>query len=212
MAEKYPSHSPYHYVLNNPFRFIDLNGAETYVDSSGNVISDMTVWDPDDPSVFLVTGSSGLMLLGELGGEIYADIILTNLLETNIEFAEGIWNPFTFRDLVKKGGAWDFKNNPQTIFGLGNTKDGTTFIFNGNTMEAQDVGNFHYGATGEATGLFPEWFMLYQAGRAQIDDGTSKAEWQKGRFTPPYGDNPRDQDWIKKGVQYYNDPKKRGSK
>jgi len=172
-----------------------------YVDSEGNVIKDIHVWDPDDPSVFLVQ-DKGMMLLGELGGEIYADIIFENLLKASVEFAEDIWNPFTFRELVQTGGKWDLKNNPETIWGLGNQLN-TTFVFEKMEMAAQDIGNFHYGVTGKATGLFLESFMLYEAGRAQIRDNNSRPEWQRGRFTPPYGDDPRDQRWVKSGFQYY---------
>ena len=65
--------------------------------------------------------------------------------------------------------------------------------------------------------------VLYQAGRAQITDKHSKPEWQKvevgkviyyldngtqlvvptSKPLPPYGDDPRDQEWIKAGFQYY---------
>jgi hypothetical protein len=57
-----------------------------------------------------------------------------------------------------------------------------------------------------------------------MDAGTSKSEWQKhervlvgasrsglvyaNQLLPPYGDDPRDQFWIKLGYQYYNSHKK----
>ena len=72
-------------------------------------------------------------------------------------------------------------------------------------MESQDVGNFHFGVAGKAAvfGLMPEWFMLYKAGEAQINDKTSRPEFQKGFLIPPYGDDPRDQAFIKQGFLYY---------
>jgi hypothetical protein len=72
-----------------------------------------------------------------------------------------------------------------------------------------DFGNFNYGAAGLATGLFAEETLLSEAGRAQIAAGTSKPEWgyPAGRFVgqgkPPYGDDPADQEMIKRGFAYY---------
>jgi hypothetical protein len=130
----------------------------------------------------------------------------------------------TFKDYVKTNGKWDLKSNKKTIYGLAN--DGKTqFYFQGKTMESQDIGNHHFGAVGKAYGLFSETFMLKQAGAYQIKSGTSKPEWQKYKTTykytfsktgtmikvpitemlPPFGDDPRDQSWIKAGFQYYND-------
>lgn len=70
------------------------------------------------------------------------------------------------------------KNNKNTIYGLGN--DGKTiFNFDGDKMEAQDIGNHHFGAVALAYGWFPsEKFILKQAGEYQIKSGTSKSEWQ----------------------------------
>ena len=64
--------------------------------------------------------------------------------------------------------------------------------------------------------------MLKQAGEAQIKAGTSKPEWQKyinvrvpvmtgdrviwkteKQMIAPYGDDPRDQSWIKSGFNYF---------
>ena len=94
-------------------------------------------------------------------------------------------------------------------------------------MESQDIGNHHFGVVGKAYGLFSEDFMFQQAGEAQKGAGTSKPEWQpvikitkdtyiehgmKVKTTeiiklPPYGDDPRDQDWIKAGFKYYKNIK-----
>jgi len=86
-------------------------------------------------------------------------------------------------------------------------------------MESQNFGNHHYGAVGKAYGLPAETLLIY-AGKAQIAAGTSLPQWQKYRTTttstpyggfntsrymlPPYGDNPRDQKWIKSGFNYYD--------
>lgn len=90
-------------------------------------------------------------------------------------------------------------------------------------METQDIGNHHFGAVSLAYGLFPEKFILVEAGAYQIKSGTSRPEWkvykEETRFDyskggtpipykakvmqPPYGDDPRDQAWIKSGFQYF---------
>nr|WP_162988847.1 hypothetical protein [Pedobacter schmidteae] len=71
--------------------------------------------------------------------------------------------------------------------------------------------------------MFPEELMLRQAGAAQMAAGTSLSAWQKYRITTstspygtttttktmlqPYGDDPRDQRWIKAGFRYYGSKK-----
>jgi hypothetical protein len=169
------------------------------------------------------TGAGGKDI-GELGGIINADNIIRNLLNKNIATAKDIDNPFTFKNLVKDHGDWDYKNTgDKTIFGLAeqNEKTGgiTQFKYYGLSMTAEDFGNFHFGVVGKATGLFPEQFMLEQAGEAQIKSGTSRPEWQIYRTEtvpiehrgttnvkiplPPYGDDPLDQKMIKMGFSYY---------
>lgn len=172
-----------------------------------------------------------LTSLGEIGKTIDVNNIYKNLLKANSETADDIQDPRTFRDYVRGGGEWDYKANEKTIYGLANqmANEGkvkqTEFLFLGKTMEAQDIGNHHFAVVGKATGLFTELFMLKQAGEAQMTGGTSKPEWQKYKTTlkyrynggttgsyveeremlPPYGDDPRDQNWIKEGYKYYNE-------
>ena len=80
-------------------------------------------------------------------------------MQKNSASAKKIWSPFRFRNLVKTNGEWDLKNNKKTIYGIAN--DGNTrFEFQGKMMEAQDIGNHHFGVVVEAYGLFPEEFAL----------------------------------------------------
>jgi hypothetical protein len=73
-----------------------------------------------------------------------------------------------------------------------------------------DFGNFNYGATGTALGLSQDT-LLRAAGWAQQragNSGTGEATPLTGVIlgmggTPAYGDDPKDQDWIMRGIQYY---------
>jgi hypothetical protein len=131
--------------------------------------------------------------------------------------------------LVKNKGEWDFKNNTKTIYGLANSFDKgneskTQFSFQGSNYTAEELGNFHYGATGKAVGIFGEQILLQKAGEAQVAAGTSRPEWQvfeerkmvvdrAGNAVPykvpapPYGDDPNDQAMIRRGFSFYDNNK-----
>jgi|SRR5215813_65807 len=94
-------------------------------------------------------------------------------------FKEQVRNAAGRVDDVRSGRSWDYKQ-------LG--------------PQFQNFGNFNYGATGAATGLFNDKTLFEQAGKAQIAAGTSKPEW-KG--PPLYGDDPQDHDMIKRGIEYF---------
>ena len=67
----------------------------------------------------------------------------------------------------------------------------------------QDFGNFNYGMTGSAAGI-PENILLRGAGWAQSRAGTSKPEFGKWwDINGGYGDDPNDQEQIKRGIQYF---------
>ena len=221
-AEKYPFSSAYSYCLGNPVKFIDFHGDSIFVNKIGTILRN----DKTDNLVYMSKDGKNIFL-GELGGKINIDEIYTNLLDEDSKDAKSIWSPFRFREKVKTDGVWDLKNDKNTIYGLGN--DGkTTFSFQGKNMESQDIGNHHFGVVAKAYNFFDEETILRQAGKYQIESGTSKPEWQIYKeeshtlvsptggiiFTkinvmqPPYGDDPRDQMWIKSGFDYYKEKKK----
>jgi RHS repeat-associated protein len=82
---------------------------------------------------------------------------------------------------VVPGGPWDYK-----------TRD----------ADYENFGNFNYGATGAALG-FSQDDLLYAAGRVQQYTGPTDPSWGTPSGGPPYGDDPRDQDMIRQGYQYY---------
>ena len=233
----------YAYANNNPVMLIDPTGMEgesIHLDKYGNVLKKV---DDGDNGVYVhqkatteadinkfynsKNTSAGGEKIGEIKGTLNINKIYTNVLNKNTKEAKKVYNPFTFRDYVKTNGKWDLKNNKNTIYGIGNDGE-TKFLFNNILMEAQDIGNHHFGAVALAYGLFPnEEFILKQAGAYQIKSGTSKPEWQiykeETRYNfsklenlipykekviqPPYDDDPRDQKWIKSGFQYFKNKK-----
>ena len=104
-------------------------------------------------------------------------------------------NLFAFRDAVRNRGPWDYKQQGG---------------------QYENFGNFNYGAAGAAWGFSAET-LKRQAGRAQMAAGTSKRGWQKyggrnnSRILPPYGDDPADQEWIQRGIDYAKSGGKMGT-
>lgn len=75
----------------------------------------------------------------------------------------------------------------------------------------EDFGNFNYGVVGAALG-FDKDLLLRAAGWAQLRAGTSMQlpswgqppKWILFGGKPPYGDDPRDQQMISNGFEYYH--------
>ena len=214
--EKFKALSPYSYSNNTPLLAKDPSGAEYYVDDRGWIQSDMKVNDQNDPSVYMVTSSGKQQYIGSMGGKINLDVILVNLIRDNAADLRASTTTLLtqgdqyrrlafFHEKVKTGGAWDLKNNKNSIVGLANLHhpDLYQFAFGGTSMRAQDVGNFHYGAVGVEGNVsltFKETLLLSAAGLAQVMNHTSKGmEWRNSYF-----DDPVDQYWIRQGFRYVN--------
>jgi len=82
---------------------------------------------------------------------------------------------------VRNGGAWDYKQL------------GSQYI---------PGGNFNFGAVG-ASLQFSDQVLLRGAGWAQVRAGTSDPTFGSPFGSSPHADDPVDQQWIKKGIQYY---------
>lgn len=98
-------------------------------------------------------------------------------------------NLLWFYDQVHNKGPWDYKQLDP---------------------DYADFGNFNYGATGAALGLSQDT-LLRAAGWAQtrsVNSGVGVAPSLSEAILgvgekPAFGDDPVDQDWIKRGIQYY---------
>ena len=98
-----------------------------------------------------------------------------------------------FYQKVRNKGDWDFKNNVYLPY----KKDGV--IVCGKSYSNAMPGNFHFGFVGAAAGI-PKSVLHYGAGKAQQRAGTSKEEyWCTG------GDDPEDYEFIRLGIQLFND-------
>lgn len=67
----------------------------------------------------------------------------------------------------------------------------------------QEFGNFNYGVVGTAAG-FGDAVLLRAAGFAQYRAGTSEPQFGTPLGLPPYGDDPEDQRWIRRGIDFYH--------
>ena len=214
LAAKYQSLSPFAFCDNNPINpinIIDAQGDSLLLDIYGGILRA----EGGNNHVYYQNGNE-LVFIGELGGKIDVSYIFNNLLEKNIHYAENMHNPMTLVNLVKPGGPWDYKNRIGTIWGRANYTRNTEFSFNGTVMSPDDIGNFHFGAVSKASGMIPEELGLIGAGIVQILSGTTRKEFVNVRFLPfpicgggliqvkrPYGDDPRDQEQILKGYEFY---------
>ena len=98
---------------------------------------------------------------------------------------------FWFYMQVRNRGPWDYKQI-KTLNDFGALSP----------SPFEQFGNFNYGATGAAAGL-PLQVLLRGAGWAQQRARTSDPRWGRWYGSAPYGDDPRDQEQITAGYNYY---------
>lgn len=112
------------------------------------------------------------------------DLIHKNMREARINgMSRNMALPQTyywFYQKVRNRGPWDYKQQDRKL---------------------ANFGNFNYGATGFAAGI-PEKALYMGAGFAQSHAKTSRPQWGAWHGEFPYGDDPRDQFWIKQGINY----------
>ena len=148
LAEKYYSISPYAYVMNNPLKYIDPDGMSVHLNRLGYVVQendddddgvyyhdDLSNWDSESTLDKKGTGIKSIGFMNDSGGTIDINDIYSNLLEMNISTAKSEWNPFWFKNIVKKGSDWDYKNNVNYIYGRLGDNDKLKFLFQGEIME-----------------------------------------------------------------------------
>jgi hypothetical protein len=109
--------------------------------------------------------------------------------------AEASVNPIPkliwFKGQVNTGQRWDFKSYYRGV----NASQRDREI-------AARYGNFHYGATGAALGV-PDDILYRAAGWHQLTTPNTDENWGHWLGSAPYGDDPNDQEWILKGINYY---------
>ena len=215
LCEKYYNISPYVYCANNPINSIDINGDSITVDKYGENLERKG----NDNNVYMSENGKDVYI-GEIGKSININDIAKNVFARNAKIAKELKNPISFYKKVKTNGDWDLKNKENTIWQFAKTHN-INFQYGNEMLKAEDVGNFNFGIVAKAYGI-PENIALKGAGLYQIYSGTSSVEWQKvgllinSTLTPsgiistsmdynllaPYGDDPIDQYWIKRGYNY----------
>ena len=129
-------------------------------------------------------------------GRDTTDEILELMEGTEKKYAEQkkrgwIINLSLFYSVVQNNGELDLKN-------LSAYKTNATYIFDGEIVDRDALGNITYGDFGRHLGI-PTIVLLFGGGYAQYQAGTSDL-----KFFFSYGDDPRDQYRIMQGILLYD--------
>lgn len=107
--------------------------------------------------------------------------VTKNMMIARFHHGPSLLTYLWFYKQVRGHGPWDYKN----LLG----------------KQYENFGNFHYGAVGIAAGIKPG-ILLRGAGFAQILAGTSDPAFMNYPGPDSYGDDPKDQTWIRAGIDY----------
>lgn len=151
--------------------------------SNANAAEIQPVGDPDNggdiTKAFSSTMKSNAAYMAQYA--LYDLDKKTYPLNTGIEFASR----------VKSGAVWDYKGKEPY--------KSKYFKYDGATLVGEDIGNMHYGFVGRGAG-FDRETLSSAAGAYQICSGTAHLKWYATYF-----DDPKDQAWINKGMNYFRD-------
>ena len=188
-------HNSFAYCLNNPVNMRDNIGSLpkrnltmqmcVYEQSGGNVYEDIT----EEFNELLRNHATEFE---NYINDKFHDFNNTNVCLNNI-FSLLINNPITdalwyFYEKETDGGEWDIK----LTFRWTSSK---LFVYNGELLNGQDLGNIHYGYVGSA--VFPSWILIPAAGINQIKKGFHID------YYSTFFDEPRDNEMIWYGIQLF---------
>ena len=101
---------------------------------------------------------------------------------------------YVFYNLVRNNGELDLKNQGWS--------SKTNYIFDNKVVRGDSPGNILYGYVGKCF-KYTDELLQRAAGYAQAQAGTNKPEWGKWNGSYPYGDDTKDQESIKIGMNFY---------
>ncbi|WP_422730704.1 RHS repeat-associated core domain-containing protein [Marinobacterium iners] len=185
---------------------LHYNYFRDYDPSTGRYIESDPIGLEGGLNTYLYVGANPLQLIDPFGLEEYSDDFVGPLppsgyytsemtptrcgnvppsppgafVDINMWIADRSYNPFWFKAQVRGKAPWDYKQKGRKY---------------------EDFGNFNYGATGSAFG-FPDQVLYRFAGWANQEADPTRTDLGSPYGGYPYGDDPADQEQVKKGIEY----------
>ena len=175
----------------NPIQIINIRGEVLEGNSAKVLLSNRIIINNlgeiisagSDHKVYEYLASNRFLDIGDIRSSIKIQRVYAAFIENNVKSAKDFpFMPFRkWYTYVKTNGKWDLKNREDLIFGYPTSlKYYPSYLFNNTMMEAQDIGNHHFGIITLAANIgLTEEEILRGAGQYQIRSGTSKKKMAK---------------------------------